>query len=90
MPASTRPPSPPCPTGRRRRRSTSGIGPCLAFCEQFVIDVANLDDDLAAAVVAQLGEQGFVDFANALLVVEQRQRLRLVWERVLATGEEPS
>ena len=55
---------------------------CLAFCEQFVIDVANLDDALAAAVAAELGADGLVDFTNALLVVEQRQRLRLAWERL--------
>jgi hypothetical protein len=50
--------------------------------EQFVIDVAGLDDDTAGAVREQLGEQGFVDFVNALLVVEQRQRLRLIWQRL--------
>ncbi len=32
--------------------------------------------------VDQLGEQGLVDFVNALLVVEQRQRLRLVWRQL--------
>ncbi len=52
---------------------------CLAFCEQFVIDVATLDDPLTAAVTEQLGAQGFVDFVSALLVIEQRQRLRLGW-----------
>ena len=59
----------------------AGAG-CLAFCEQFVIDVANLDDALAAAVADELGADGLVDFTNALLVVEQRQRLRLAWERL--------
>ncbi len=57
---------------------------CLAFCEQFVIDVASLEDHVAAAVSDELGVQGLVDFTNALLVIEQRQRLRLVWERVFA------
>lgn len=52
---------------------------CLAFCEQFVIDVATLDDSLAAAATDQLGAQGFVDFVSGLLVIEQRQRLRLGW-----------
>ena len=61
--------------GRRERA-------CLAFTEQFVIDVAGLDDDTAGAVREQLGDQGFVDFVNALLVVEQRQRLRLTWQRL--------
>ncbi len=55
---------------------------CLAFTEQFVIDVAALSDDLADAVSAHLGPQGFVDFVHALLVIEQRQRLRLIWGRL--------
>ena len=56
---------------------------CLAFCEQFVVDVAGLDDATARAVSSELGEQGLADFVSALLVVEQRQRLRLAWERLL-------
>jgi alkylhydroperoxidase family enzyme len=56
---------------------------CLAFCEQFVIDVADMSDDLALAVAEHLGPQGLADFTAALLVIEQRQRLRLAWERLL-------
>jgi alkylhydroperoxidase family enzyme len=55
---------------------------CLAFTEQFVIDVATLDDPTAFAVVEALGAQGFADFASALLVVEQRQRLQLIWQQL--------
>jgi alkylhydroperoxidase family enzyme len=55
---------------------------CLAFTEQFVIDVASLDDRTAGAARDALGEQGLVDFVDALLVVEQRQRLRLIWQRL--------
>ncbi len=55
---------------------------CLAFTEQFVIDVAGLDDATAFAARAELGEDGLADFVNALLVVEQRQRLRLTWARL--------
>ena len=62
---------------------------CLAFCEQFVIDVAGMSDGLAIAVAEQLGPQAFRDFVAALLVVEQRQRLRLAWERLLAPSTEP-
>ena len=58
---------------------------CLAFTEQFVIDVASLDDATAIAVVDQLGDEGFANFANALLVAEQRQRLRLIWDRLEVT-----
>ena len=61
--------------GRRERA-------CLAFCEQFVIDVAGMDDELAFAVSDELGLQAFRDFVSALLVVEQRQRLRLTYERL--------
>ena len=56
---------------------------CLAFTDQFVIDVATLDDATAATVRKHLGDQGFVDFVSALLIVEQRQRLRLAWETLL-------
>lgn len=61
----------------------------LAFVEQFVIDVASLDDDLAAAVVQRLGAEGFADLVTALLVIEQRQRLRLVWDRLFPEAERP-
>jgi alkylhydroperoxidase family enzyme len=57
---------------------------CLAFCEQFVIDVAGSSDELALAVADHLGPQGLAEFTAALLVMEQRQRLRLAWERLLA------
>jgi alkylhydroperoxidase family enzyme len=70
--------------------TSSRFGPreraCLAFCEQFVIDVANLTDDLARAVSDELGPAAFADFVNALLIVEQRQRLRLAWERLLISS----
>lgn len=56
---------------------------CLAFTDQFVTDVASLDDATAAAVAEHLGAEGLANFANALLVVEQRQRMCLVWERLV-------
>lgn len=55
---------------------------CLAFTEQWVIDVAGMDDGTVGAVGEQLGDQGLADFAAALLVVEQRQRLRLAWQQL--------
>lgn len=55
---------------------------CLAFTEEFVIDVASLSDATADAVIAELGEAGFMDFVNALLIVEQRLRMRLAWQRL--------
>ena len=56
---------------------------CLAFTEQFVIDVASLDHGLTDAVTSHLGSAGLVDLAHALLVVEQRQRLSLAWQQLL-------
>ena len=55
---------------------------CLAFTEHYVIDVASIDDDTVAAVREHLGDDGVANFVNALLVVEQRIRLRLVWDRL--------
>ena len=56
---------------------------CLAFTDQFVTDVASLDDATAAAVTDHLGDEGLANFASALLVVEQRQRMCLAWERLI-------
>ncbi len=60
---------------------------CLDFAEQWVIDVASLSDDQAAAVSARLGDEGLAHFASALLVIEQRQRLRLAWTRLFGPQE---
>ena len=59
---------------------------CLAVCEQFVLDVAGMSDELAMAAAEQLGPEGFRDLVTALLVLEQRQRLRLAWERLFGSG----
>jgi alkylhydroperoxidase family enzyme len=56
---------------------------CLAFTEHFVMDVASLGDDTVAAVREQLGDDGTQTFVTALLIVEQRIRLRLAWDRLL-------
>jgi alkylhydroperoxidase family enzyme len=55
----------------------------LALCEQYLLDVASVEADQVARLAEHLGHEGVVDFVNALLVVEQRQRLRLIWEGVL-------
>jgi alkylhydroperoxidase family enzyme len=60
---------------------------CLAFTEQFVIDVANLDNVTASNVVDHLGEVGMQDFLSALLVLEQRIRLRLAWDCLFGDAE---
>ena len=59
---------------------------CLAFCEQFCIDVANVTTRETGAISAELGDQGLADFVSALLVIEQRLRLHLAWGQLF--GEE--
>ena len=56
---------------------------CLAFTEHFVMDVASLRDETVAAVREQLGDDGTQTFVTALLIVEQRVRLRLAWDTLL-------
>lgn len=55
---------------------------CLAYTEQFVIDVASMPDHLVDDLKREVGESGLVDFTQALLVIEQRQRLTLTWARL--------
>jgi alkylhydroperoxidase family enzyme len=73
-----------------RWTTSPAIGPtaraCLAFTEQWVVDVAGMDDATAGAVRDQVGDQGLADFASALLVIEQRQRLRLAWAVLFGGG----
>ncbi|MCW2615320.1 MAG: hypothetical protein JWN08_2314 [Frankiales bacterium] len=59
---------------------------CLALAEQLVLDVAGTTDEQTADVAAHLGPSGLADLVAALLVVEQRQRLRLAWETLLVPG----
>jgi hypothetical protein len=56
---------------------------CLAFTDQFVIDVSAMTDELVAAVADELGADGLVNFVNALLVVEQRLRAQLMFGRLV-------
>ena len=55
---------------------------CLALTEQWLIDVASVTDEQIGDVREHLGEPLTVNFANALLVVEQRQRLALAWHQL--------
>ncbi len=49
----------------------------LDFTEQYLIDVASLSDVQVERLGGHLGDEGLVDFVNALLVVEQRMSLEL-------------
>jgi alkylhydroperoxidase family enzyme len=55
---------------------------CLAYTEQFVIDVASMPDNLVEDVTRELGDTALIDFTHALLTIEQRQRLSLTWARL--------
>jgi AhpD family alkylhydroperoxidase len=60
----------------------------MAFTEEYLIDVASLSSATAAAVREHLGDEGVVNFVNALLVVEQRIRLRLAWDALLSRPDD--
>jgi alkylhydroperoxidase family enzyme len=61
------------------------VGPCVAFAEQFVIDVAAVTDDQRAALGGALGEATF-PFVQSLYVVDVFQRARITFERVFGTA----
>lgn len=55
----------------------------LEFTEQYLLDVASLDDAQVEALGAHLGDEGLVDFVHALLVIEQRMALELFLDGAL-------
>ena len=61
---------------------------CLTFLEQHLIDVANVSEEQTEAVVAHLGHDGLASYASVVLVLEQRQRLRLAWDRLFTPQEQ--
>ena len=54
----------------------------IAFVEQWVVDVANVSDDMVATLRTELGEDRLMDFMHAVLVIEQRVRLELAWVKL--------
>ncbi len=60
----------------------------LAYCEQWVVDVASMTDELVAPLRAALGDDDLATFTNAVMVIEQRMRLRQTWDRLGLTGDE--
>jgi hypothetical protein len=60
----------------------------LAFTEQYVIDVAALDNPTVEGLRAHLGDDGLTTFVGALLAVEQRLRLAAIW-RTLRLAPDP-
>lgn len=49
----------------------------IEFAEQYVLDVANTQDDLVAALQARLGPEGLYAFVMGLYAVDQAERLEL-------------
>jgi hypothetical protein len=49
----------------------------VEFAEHYVLDVANLPDDLVAALRERLGAEGLYAFAMGLYAIDQAERLDL-------------
>ncbi len=54
----------------------------VAFVEQWVIDVATMSERTLSAARDHLGADGLMDFIHSLLVIEQRIRLDVAWQRL--------
>jgi alkylhydroperoxidase family enzyme len=57
----------------------------LDFTEQYIVDVTAVTDEQTARLREHLGDEGLVNFVNALLVVEQRMTLELALDEALGT-----
>jgi alkylhydroperoxidase family enzyme len=64
-------------------------GACVAFAEQFVVDVSGTTDDQRGALGAAMGADTFT-FVQALYVIDVFQRGRIALERVFATPYGPA
>ena len=54
----------------------------VVFVEQWVIDVANVTDEMVAALQTEFGDDRLMDFVHGVLAVEQRIRLDLAWDKL--------
>ncbi len=59
----------------------------LDFTEQYIVDVTAITDQQTERLRVHLGDEGLVNFVNALLVVEQRMTLELALDGVLSSGD---
>ena len=64
-------------------------GACVAFAEQFVVDVSGTTDELRGALGAAMGADTFT-FVQALYVVDVFQRGRIALERVFGVEYGPA
>lgn len=65
---------------------------CLAFAEQFVMDVSQTSSEMRDTLAGHFGQDSVKDFVTAVYVVEFTQRLQLVSHTLFAstTGGAPS
>ena len=66
---------------------TSTERACLAFTELFVADVSGITQADVNVVAECLGAAGLYGFVNALLALDQQERLRLAMRGILGTQE---
>ncbi len=74
-------PEPDQPPSDQVASSNLGLA-VVALVEQWVIDVANITDDMVAAVLAPAHRRSLITDRTGVLVVEQRVRLDLAWSRL--------
>lgn len=62
---------------------------CLGFTEQFVIDVAGIDDRRRLELTTALGPAGVLDFVVALFLLDYGRRVTMVLDRLFPDGHPP-
>jgi alkylhydroperoxidase family enzyme len=72
------------PVGPSDSTADPRVAVCVAFAEQFVVDVSGVSDEQRAALGAAMGADTFA-FVQALYVVDVFQRGRIALERLFAT-----
>jgi hypothetical protein len=85
------------PETKRRAVSQWSTGPsftgeervCLGFAEQFVIDVAGVDDRLRTELGSALGPAGMLSFVVALFTLDYGRRVSLVLGALFPDGTGP-
>ncbi len=63
---------------------------CLGFTEQFVIDVAGVDDRLREELAAALGPAGVLDFVVGLFVLDYGRRVAMVLAALFPDDPRPA
>ncbi len=77
------------PVGDHRASRDPRADVCVAFAEQFVVDVSGVTDDERAGLGAAMGADTFA-FVQSLYVVDVFQRGRIALERLFGTAYGPA